>query len=279
MKVYLKTKDYAFSGEEFELIHDDNLQMLSTRPVPANLDAYYKSESYISHSDARGTMGEKLYQTVKKFNLSSKVRIINAYAKENRTLLDVGAGTGDFLVTAKRNGWSITGVEPNQEARERAAKKNIPLLTSIDSLKNDKFQVITLWHVLEHLPELELQIASLLRHLEPDGALVIAVPNYKSFDAAYYKKYWAAYDVPRHLWHFSRTSIDLLFSKHAMKVVRMLPLIFDAFYVSLLSEKYKSGKQNFIRAFLIGMRSNMAAWRTKEYSSLIYILKRSQNLF
>jgi 2-polyprenyl-3-methyl-5-hydroxy-6-metoxy-1,4-benzoquinol methylase len=279
MKVYLKTKDYAFSQEEFELICDDDLQMLITKPVPANLEAYYQSESYISHSDARGTIGEKLFQTVKKFNLSRKVRIINAYANDKRTLLDVGAGTGDFLVAAKRSGWNIAGIEPNREARDRAANKNISLLTTIDSLKNDKFQVITLWHVLEHLPDLELQIVSLLRHLEPEGALVVAVPNYKSFDALYYKKYWAAFDVPRHLWHFSKTSIKLLFSNHAMKVVRILPLIFDAFYVSLLSEQYKSGKQNFIKAFLIGVRSNLAAWRSKEYSSLIYILKRSQNLF
>ncbi|MCJ7468469.1 MAG: class I SAM-dependent methyltransferase [Maribacter sp.] len=279
MKVYLKTKDYAFSGEEFELLCDEGLQMLITKPVPGNLDAYYQSDSYISHSDARKTIGEKLYQTVKKFNLYKKVRIINTFANDNRTLLDVGAGTGDFLVAAKKQGWHITGIEPNQVARARAANKNVSLVSSFDFLKNDKFQVITLWHVLEHVPDLELQIARLIRHLEPDGTLVIAVPNYKSFDASYYKKYWAAYDVPRHLWHFSKASIKLLFSNHAMTVVKVLPLIFDAYYVALLSEQYKSGKQNFLKAFLIGARSNLAAWRSKEYSSLIYILKRNQNHF
>ncbi len=279
MKVYLKTKDYAFSEEEFELVYDDNLQMLATKPVPKNLDAYYKSDSYISHSDARETIGDKLYQAVKKFNLTRKVGVIDALSNGNKTLLDVGAGTGDFLVAAKKRGWNITGIEPNRTARERAAKKNIALLASIDSLQNEKYQAITLWHVLEHLPDLELQIASLLSHLESDGVLVVAVPNYKSFDAAYYKKYWAAYDVPRHLWHFSKTSIKRLFANHGMKVIRTLPMPFDAFYVSLLSEKYKSGKQNFLKAFWIGARSNLAAWNSKEYSSLIYVLKRDNNLF
>ncbi len=279
MKVYLKTKDYAFSEEEFELVYDDNLQMLATKPVPNNLAAYYKSDSYISHSDARETFGDKLYQAVKKFNLTRKVSVIDALSNGNKTLLDVGAGTGDFLVAAKKRGWKITGIEPNRTARERAEKKNVALLAAIDSLQNEKYQAITLWHVLEHLPDLESQITGLLSHLESDGVLVVAVPNYKSFDAVYYKKYWAGYDVPRHLWHFSKTSIKKLFGNHGMKVISTLPMPFDAFYVSLLSEKYKSGKQNFLKAFWIGARSNLAAWSSKEYSSLIYVLKRDKNLF
>ena len=132
-----------------------------------------------------------------------------------------------------------------------------------------------MWHVLEHVPDVEHQIKELKRLLKPNGTIIVAVPNYKSFDAQHYGKFWAAYDVPRHLWHFSKTSIEKLVSREKMKVVKILPMVFDSFYVSLLSEKYKTGKMNFIKAFWIGLRSNVKANSTKEYSSHIYMIKNS----
>ncbi|MDO6736684.1 bifunctional 2-polyprenyl-6-hydroxyphenol methylase/3-demethylubiquinol 3-O-methyltransferase UbiG [Wenyingzhuangia sp. 2_MG-2023] len=140
-----------------------------------------------------------------------------------------------------------------------------------------QFDVITLWHVLEHVYDLDMYIYRLKQLLKPDGVLVIAVPNYKSYDAEHYKQFWAAYDVPRHLWHFSQTSIHRLFSTELMKVVKTIPMKFDAFYVSLLSEQYKTGKKNFIKAIINGIKSNKAAKRTGEYSSLIYVLKNMKN--
>ncbi len=274
MKPYLKTKDYSISQEEFELHYDEGLDMLVTRPQPERLEEYYKSTTYISHSDANTTIVDKLYQAIKKINLLAKAMLVNRYAKEKRTLLDVGAGTGDFLLVAENKGWNIEGVEPNHDARMRSREKKIELLPSTETLPGKKFEVITLWHVLEHLPDLDNQILKLVWHLEEEGALVIAVPNFRSYDAAYYKEHWAAYDVPRHLWHFSRESIDKLFSKHNMKVVKTKPLFFDSFYVALLSEKYKASRFQFIRAFTVGLWSNIKALQTKEYSSLIYILKK-----
>ncbi|WP_337251779.1 class I SAM-dependent methyltransferase [Maribacter halichondriae] len=157
----------------------------------------------------------------------------------------------------------------------RAREKRVELLPNMESLPGgEKFQIITLWHVLEHLPDLENQILKLIWHLEEGGTLFIAVPNFNSFDAKHYQEFWAAYDVPRHLWHFSRKSMDRLFSKHGFQVVKSKPLVFDSFYVSLLSEKYKTGKQNFYKAFSIGLRSNISAWTTKEYSSVLYILQK-----
>jgi len=274
MKSYLRTKDHSVSQEEFELLYDENLDMLVTRPIPNNLQDYYKSEGYISHTDSRKTLVDKMYHVVKSFSLWRKINLINSYASGAKRILDVGAGTGDFLMSAKRRGWETCGVEPNQDARMRAREKKIELLPNMESLPGEKFQVITLWHVLEHLPDLENQILKLIWHLEEGGALFIAVPNFNSFDAKHYQEFWAAYDVPRHLWHFSRTSMDRLFSKHGFQVVKTKPLIFDSFYVSLLSEKYKTGKQNFFKAFSIGLRSNIGAWATNEYSSLIYILQK-----
>jgi len=275
MKSYLRTKDYSVSQEEFELLYDTDLKMLVTHPIPKNLDEYYNSDDYISHTDSRESLTDKIYQAVKKISTVSKLRIIGRFVGEEKILLDVGAGTGDFLLAAKKRGWAITGVEPNQDARMRSREKKIELLSAMEALPGEKFQIITLWHVLEHLSDLENQILKLAWHLEEDGSLVIAVPNFNSFDAKYYKEFWAAYDVPRHLWHFSRSSIEKLFLKHGLKVVKTKPLIFDSFYVSLLSEKYRTGKQNFIRAFWIGLLSNISAWRTREYSSLIYILQKA----
>ncbi|MFS4492736.1 class I SAM-dependent methyltransferase [Maribacter sp. 2308TA10-17] len=274
MKPFLKTKDFSISQETFELFHDTDLDMLVTKPQPENLDSYYESEVYISHTDSNKSFVDKLYQRVKKHSLSKKLNLINTYSKEKKTLLDVGAGTGDFLKTAKSNGWDIEGVEPNHNAREKALDKGISLKDRIEALTGKKYQLITLWHVLEHLPDLENQILKLAWHLEEEGTLIIAVPNFNSYDAKHYKEFWAAYDVPRHLWHFSKTAIEKLFAKHGLELVKVKPMVFDSFYVSLLSEKYKTGRQNIFKAFALGLWSNLSAMRTKEYSSHIYVLQK-----
>lgn len=279
MKRFLKTKDFSVSGEEFELILDTELNMLRTYPEPNNLYSYYNSEDYISHTDSANNLVEKLYQHIKKYNLKRKVNLINKYTDSDKTLLDIGAGTGAFLKSAKQNGWETYGIEPSENARALALKKGLELKENLDLLDKRSFKVITLWHVLEHLPDLELQIDKITSLLHRDGTLMIAVPNFNSYDAEYYKEYWAAYDVPRHLSHFSQLSIRKLFAKSGMKLVKIKPLIFDSFYVSLLSEKYKHRKGNFLRAFLIGLISNIRAWKTKEYSSLLYILKMDEKAF
>ena len=276
MKLFLKTKDFSVSGERFELHRDEELDMLVTKPVPQNLAPYYESEDYISHTDSKKSFTDRLYQLIKARNLKNKIQIVENQLDGTRTLLDLGAGTGDFLITAKKSGFKVTGVEPNDKARKLAHQKGIYLSSSLDDVSGQKFQAITLWHVLEHLPDLEEQMTTMVHLLEDDGVLVIAVPNYRSYDAKHYKAYWAAYDVPRHLWHFSKTSISKLFAPHHMEVVKIRPMWFDAFYVSLLSEKYRGNKRYLINAFFIGLWSNMKAIFTREHSSLIYILKKKK---
>lgn len=275
MKAYLKTKDYSISQEGFTLLHDSKSDMLVTDPQPSNLSKYYETEDYISHTDASDSFVEKIYQAVKAYSLKKKLRLINSLSSGNKTLLDLGAGTGDFLLTAKKQGWKVDGVEPNASARERASEKGLSLKKDLSDLPNEKFNVISLWHVLEHLPNLDDQIKAIKSKLEKDGILIVAVPNFKSYDAHHYKEFWAAYDVPRHLWHFSKSSISTIFGRHRMKVVKTKPMLFDAFYVSLLSEKYKTGKQNLLKAFYRGLRSNISAKGTKEHSSIIYIIKNA----
>ncbi|CAM4151245.1 class I SAM-dependent methyltransferase [Zobellia roscoffensis] len=276
MKPFLKTKDFSITGEDFELLLDEELQMLVTKPQPKDLQKFYESDAYISHTDSSKSVIDKMYQAVKKISLAQKVFLINRYANQNKTLLDIGAGTGDFLLEAEKRNWSVNGVEPNQDARIRSREKKMELLSSIEEVPNSKFQVITLWHVLEHLPNLDLQIAAIRERLENNGTLIIAVPNFKSYDAKHYKEFWAAYDVPRHLWHFSKEAIGKIFAKHDMQLMKTKPMWFDAFYVSILSEKYKTGKQNFIKAFFVGLYSNLVAVFNGQPSSVIYILKKQE---
>jgi len=276
-KHFLTVKDHSVSKEIFELYHDETLDMLITSPQPdlENLGKYYESEDYISHTDNKRSLFEKAYHVVKNIALKNKLNLINKQQTQKGKILDIGAGTGDFLLTAKNDGWETVGVEPSDRAKEIAKKKGISFVEHISELENHSFDVITMWHVLEHVPDLNLQIQELKRLLKPTGTLIIAVPNFKSYDAKYYNEFWAAYDVPIHFWHFSKKAIKSLFENVDIKLEKVLPMKFDSFYVSLLSEKYKTGKMNFVRAFFIGLKSNLKASSTKEYSSHIYVLKNS----
>ena len=280
-KHFLTVKDYSVSKETFDLYHDQNLDMLITFPQPSmeNLGKYYESEDYISHTDHKRSLFEKLYHFIKSIALKNKLNLINSLQPNKGRILDIGAGTGDFLTVAHNDGWAIMGIEPSDKAKTIAKSKGVSFVEQTTELENHSFDVISMWHVLEHVPDLDTQIKELKRLLKPTGTLIVAVPNFKSFDAKHYGKFWAAFDVPIHLWHFSKKSIQLLFDKEEMKLEKVLPMKFDSFYVSLLSEKYKSGKMNFIKAFFIGLQSNWKAKKNFEYSSHIYIIKNKQNTF
>ena len=274
-KTDLKIKDYAFSQEEFNLIYEKDLDKYTTYPIPENLDHYYKTDAYISHTDSKSGLVDRIYQLVKSYMLKKKLSLIEKYVSKN-TLLDIGAGTGDFLKAAEERKWKIAGVEPSSIARANAAKKGLRLYESQEDLETKKFAAITMWHVLEHVPDVERQIKWLQQHLDQNGIAVVAVPNFNSFDAKHYKQFWAAWDVPRHLHHFSAKSIKSLFETQGFKLIEQKPLIFDSFYVSLLSEKYKKRRFKFLSAFGVGLLSNLKAIHTGEYSSLIYVFKRSK---
>ncbi|WP_026977288.1 class I SAM-dependent methyltransferase [Flavobacterium tegetincola] len=278
-KIYLTVKDFSVSKETFALYRDVKYDMLITFPKPSLIDLpnYYESEDYISHSDKKTGLFSKVYQIVRSFTLKNKLKVIEQFQPEKGALLDIGAGTGHFLDLAQKNNWTVTGIEPNEGARKVASDKGIIFATDIQSLENNSFDVITMWHVLEHVPDLDEQVKQLKRILKPNGTIVIAVPNFRSFDAKYYKRHWAAFDVPRHLWHFSKKSIKVLFQEKNMTVIKMLPMKWDAFYVSLLSEKYKKGYMNFFKGIVMGLRSNWKAKKRFQYSSIIYVIKNDKN--
>lgn len=273
------TKDFLISGESFELVYDEALDMLITTPQPRAIDLpkYYESDAYISHTDAKTGLIATLYQWVKKYSLVLKLRLIRSLKDERGDVLDIGAGTGEFLKLAGDNGWNIQGIEPSEKARKLANEKGIELKDTMQSFEGAQYDVVTLWHVLEHLPELQEVVKKIESFVKPGGLLIIAVPNFKSFDARYYKNYWAAYDVPRHLWHFSKQTMEKLFSSE-MDLIKIKPMIFDSYYVSLLSEKYKTGKSFSVKAIFIGLWSNISAMYTRESSSQIYCFKKSDKL-
>lgn len=273
LKTHLKVQDHFKSHEEFSLLHDQELDMLYTDPIPDELSSYYDSEEYISHTDSKRSLVDRIYQVVKSMALRSKINLAESVVMGDRILLDIGAGTGDFVLKAKKRRWQASGIETNEKARALAAEKEIELLADRPGGVVPRPTVVTLWHVLEHLRDPEEYLQWIHTQLQTNGALIIAVPNFNSWDAKHYEQHWAAYDAPRHLWHFSRKSIEAL-TKDLFELEVVRPMVFDAYYVSLLSEKYKTGSGNLFKAFFNGFRSNLKAWTSREYSSLIYVLRK-----
>ena len=275
-----KAKDYTVSNELFHIVTCNSCQLIYTNPRPAANEAgpYYHASAYISHSDTNEGIVNKLYHAVRKFTLRSKTNWIEPEKKGNKELLDIGCGNGHFLAAAKQKGWNINGVELDPETAARAAKltglRIAPSLQEIASEK--KFQVITLWHVLEHVYELEEYFQFFKNRLAKEGKLLLALPNPASFDANYFEEYWAAYDVPRHIYHFTPATITALAAKYGFKLQKSRGLIFDSFYISLLSNEYKTGNKRLLHSFLIGFVSNLRAMLGKpNYSSNLYTFEHA----
>lgn len=275
-------KDNTVSKETFEVWECDHCNVLFTQDVPPEdeIGGYYASRDYVSHSDIQEGFVNQLYHQVRSITLAEKKSLVE---KETGIaagkILDVGCGTGAFLDKMKKRGWQVTGVEPDPGAREKAASLyNIQVKPSgeLFNLPAGHFDAITLWHVLEHVHKLHEYIDQLKDLLTEKGKLIIAVPNHTSGDATRYKEDWAAFDVPRHLYHFSPHSMNILMNMHGMQIKKMKPMWFDSFYVSMLSEQYKNGEGNMLSAVISGLTSNAKALFNKEKcSSVIYIIGKN----
>lgn len=281
---FITCKDYTVSQKEFEIKRciDCGFRFTSPRPEDKDLGEYYKAESYISHSDTKKGLVNTLYHWVRSYTLIKKLQIVMHYSKlKQGSILDYGAGTGAFLETCKKNKWNALGIEPDEGARKVMEEKfNISSYASLNELTSkeslSKFDVVTAWHVLEHVPNLKETIENIKRVIKTKAILIVAVPNLTSYDAKLYKNYWAAYDVPRHLWHFSPADIKRLLNDCGFKHIKTLPMTFDSFYVSMLSEGYKGGSNGFIKAMWRGLISNITANKTgEEFSSQVYIFQKA----
>lgn len=271
-----KAPYFRGDGELFSIKECKNCSFWLTSPRPVELGKYYETEDYISHTDSKKSALDYAYHWVRNIALKSKLRLINQYSTPKGDLLDYGAGTAHFLNTAKQGGWSVKGIEPSEAARKNAQEKFGIELTEpnqVDWETIKDLDCITLWHVLEHLPDLNDHLQNFAQALKSGGALIIAVPNHESKDSEHYGKDWAALDVPLHLWHFKKKNINALAEKHGLGLNAIKNMPFDSFYVSLLSEKIRNEKQNIFSAFWQGLRSNLGAG-SDNASSLIYILKK-----
>jgi len=275
--------DHSVSLQEFAIwaCNDCTLRFTKDAPGQNEITGYYRSEAYVSHTDSQKGLINRIYHVVRNFTMQNKRRLVKKVAqKYTGSLLDIGAGTGSFLKTMKDAGWEVLGLEPDDETRERASQLHQLQLLPSESLFNvqQKYDVITMWHVLEHVHQLHEYLAKIESLLFPGGTLIIAVPNYTSFDGRHYRQDWAAYDVPRHLYHFSPKAMKRLLSTHGMMIEDHKPMWFDAFYVSMLTEKYKRRFLGLIRAMLTGAISNIPAiFDPRKCSSVIYIVKKESN--
>jgi 2-polyprenyl-3-methyl-5-hydroxy-6-metoxy-1,4-benzoquinol methylase len=275
---FLTAKDYTVSKEDFEINRCQSCELLFTNPRPTASEAgpYYSSDNYISHSDTQEGVINKLYHLVRNFTLKQKTRWIKNEKTGNLELLDIGCGNGHFLHACQKAGWKISGMELDPVTAARAKNMlGIDIYPSIQEIPKEKrFRLISLWHVLEHVYELEEYFKFFKSRIAKEGVLLLALPNSKSFDAHYFKEYWAAYDVPRHIYHFDPITIESLAQKHGFKLKSKRGQIFDSYYISLLSHEYKTGKKKFITSFIIGLLSNINAYfNTGNYSSNLYIFE------
>lgn len=277
LQVFLHSSDHFLTKESFTIARCSDCGFRFTNPRPDDMDlgTYYKSEEYISHSDTSKGLMSVLYKAVRNFTLWQKERYLRRFVSRG-TLLDFGTGTGCFPSFCKSKGWKAVGYEPDMEAANIGRNRGLQVY-SVDLKGQFDFQpfdVISLWHVLEHLPALRETLATLSAKLKQNGFMFVAVPNPESYDARYYGKFWAAYDLPRHLYHFSKSNIESLFVEHNFELIDTKPMYFDSFYVSMLSEKYKAGKSKFFHALWVGLISNIKAARSGEYSSRIYVFRK-----
>ena len=275
--LFISGKDFFLTGESFEIMKCQGcgFRFTNPRPKPDELGRYYESAEYISHSDARKGLIASVYQQVRKYTLNRKLAMISKY-HQNGEILDIGCATGQFLHYMEKHGWKTIGVEPDEKTRARAVTEyglQVFPEEQLNAFNKSSFDVITMWHVLEHVSDLNSRMKQLKNLLKPKGTIFIAVPNCEAYDAKKYGVFWAGYDLPRHLYHFTKPDLKLLTEKHGFTIVNILPMKFDAYYVSLLSEKYKNEKMRWLPAIWNGFWSNLNSGQKNGHSSLIYVIK------
>ena len=279
---HLDCVDHTTSKEQFSIVSCGTCGFKFTNPRPEDndLEKYYNSDKYISHTNSSRGIFNKTYQIIRKIAIKKKLQLLKKTNPKIGTHLDIGCGTGEFLNACKKAGYKTSGIEPSKIARIQAIQKynlEVSARTELTQYSDSKFDTVSMWHVIEHIPKLNETVSEISRILRPNGKTIIAVPNHKSFDCKYYKEYWAAWDVPIHLWHFSKNNIEKLFKKHKLKLTKTKPMIFDSYYVSILSEEFKFGKKNLIRGLIIGFISNLVGICTKRgHSSTIYVFKKEE---
>ena len=271
-ETHIEVVDHFLTKEKFKIQHTSVPGLLQTKPIPPkeDINKYYKSEKYISHNSRKKGLFFFFYRFLRSINFYAKYRFLSI--NNNPNVLDFGSGEGYFLNKLKKKGFNVYGVDPSVTCSLPDIYKSI----FTQELGNQKFGHITAWHSIEHVHELQKTVSHMYDLLDEKGSLIVAVPNYLSFDARYYKNFWAAYDAPRHLWHFDKKSLKEFFENKGFKLIKSSPMILDAYYISLLSESYKKSPLKIFKSIFVGTISNVLAFFTKEYSSNIFVFKKTK---
>ncbi|MDP2452997.1 MULTISPECIES: class I SAM-dependent methyltransferase [unclassified Kaistella] len=271
----MKIKDHFLTQEEFEIKETAIPGVYKTQNIPANISAYYDSKDYISHHQDSGSLKVKLYKFLQNFNLKYKKNILFDFVGKDKTVLDYGCGAGEFVKYIE-NDFETLGFEPSDSARQYATQKvkKTKIINSLDYIQDETLDAITLWHVFEHIENQDEILKQFHNKLKKNGVLIIAVPNPTSYDALKYKQFWAAYDVPRHIFHFSKSGMEKLMNTDSWKIKKVKPLLLDSFYISMLSEKYQKSSLSWLKGLIFGAISNAKALKSGEFSSLIYIIEK-----
>ncbi|TFV95705.1 class I SAM-dependent methyltransferase [Algoriphagus kandeliae] len=278
---YSTIKDWAVSKEEFILCECQDCKLIFTNPRPSEkqIGTYYEFPEYYSHQDESKGLIQRIYNQIRRINITKKYKLISSLGTD-KSILDIGCGTGELLRYFQEKNWEVNGVEPNKKARSLAKEKlGENVYKSLKKVpENHSFDIISLFHVLEHVHDLRKSLKKIIKLLKSDGYIILALPNHQSKDAKKYKNFWAGWDVPRHLYHFDPESVRQLAKQFDLEIVNQKPMIFDSYYASLLSEKYQdpnSGNlKNLMQSFFEGMQSNQEAKKSGNYSSILYILSK-----
>lgn len=273
-------RDHSITHEDFNLVDCTTCGFRSTNPRPTQGDVgrYYQSDTYISHSNATASLQDRLYQLARRWALRRKYKTIRGLQPHGK-VLDVGCGTGELLAYLMGRGYLVQGVEPNLKAREQViANYGISALPALDLVAaHEQFQVVTLWHVLEHLPDLRATFKRLFALMADRGLLIIAVPDRGSWDAEHYGVDWAAWDVPRHFSHFRQEDVRVLLREHGFELVSTRRMWMDALYISTLSEGYRGATKSWalLKGVALGSWSNLqSAVSGRPTSSSMYIARK-----
>ncbi len=278
LSLYMETKDYFYTQEDFTITKCNKCEFVFTNPVPKNLARYYETDEYLSHNTKDGGPIASLYSLLRSINIKRKYNLVSSFCKSGK-ILDIGSGSGELLNYFNTNSWETTGIEPNITARSFSKKEyslDIYDEDKLDSLQPEYFDVISMWHVLEHVSNLNNRLMQVKRLIKENGTLIFALPNLNSPDANKYQKYWSALDVPRHLYHFTQKTFNKLLEKHDLKLIHAEPMKLDAYYVSMLSEKYKKNRFPLLTAIIGGYLSNFKARKNNNYSSMIFVVQKGK---
>jgi len=283
-KVY-DLDDYKITQETFSLEKCPECTLIFTvdPPLGENIGRYYESDDYLEHSNRKNDLFSKMYSWGRDLMFGYKYGIIKKLGPKGK-ILDIGAGSGYYLNFMSKKGYEVQGIEMSERARNHAKSEHGLHIHPDEMFHNrdfkQKFDMISLWHVMEHLYDLNKVMKRFDELLNPNGSLVIALPNYNALEVQTYKKYWNGWDVPRHLWHFSPQSIRKLVGNHGFEITSMHTMPLDPLFNTLLTNKYRKGNPlvNVLRMGTVGVASLIQGFfNVEKASSIIYIIKRKQN--